>query len=54
MMNVVVCVTPPPPGHFPDHASGYNPVDDGAEDLPARHPAGWGAKVYGQELLGIW
>lgn len=41
------------PGHLPDHPSGYNPVDDGAEDLAARHPAGRAAKVYGQELLGL-
>lgn len=42
------------PGHLPDHPSGFDPVDDGAEDLPARHPARRAAEVYVQELLGLW
>lgn len=40
-------------GHLPDHPPGHNPVDDGAKDLPASHPAGRAAKVFCPLLHGL-
>lgn len=45
-------VPAPSAGHLPDHAPGHHPVDDGAEDLAARHPAGRAAEVRSEELPG--
>lgn len=53
LSSVAHTVVPAPSaGHLPDYAPGHYPVDDGAEDLTARHPAGRAAEVRGEELPG--